>query len=805
MNSFVQDVRYGIRMLVKSPGFAAVVGLTITLGIGANTAIFSVVNAVLLRPLPFPQSERIVQLGARLNNGEPDGWVTAPQFTFCRERGTRVFDSVAGFRGGPALELKQENRVDWVTSLRVTDDFFRVVGVNPALGRGLRREETQPGAPLSAVLSDALWRRTFGASADIIGKQLQLNDDAYTIVGVMPRDFTFVEQPVDAYVPLRLSDTLGDKGTNTRVVARLKPGVGITQAQTEMNIVFAQFPEKDSGLFVGDYQRWLAGDFRASLIMLFGAAGLLLVIACVNVASLMLARASSREREMSIRVAIGARPGRLLRQFLTESLLVALIGAGAGLLAAYWTLGTLVSSIPFNLPSAGSVRLDGKVLLFTLGVALLTSVAFGLASFWQTTRGNLNVTLKEGGMQTRMGATHSRLRNILVTGEIALSLALLVGAALLGESLYRLHQEKLGFDPQNLVTMTTPIHGAKNLTSAQVWNFEQQLLERIRSLPGVHSVAAVTVAPLTEQANLPAQVLGKNDEQHSFGGTEVRGISADYFATMRIPILQGRGVLETDTAATPPMVIINETLARRWWKDGTPIGDRIVIGSYQGRELFKESDPPREVVGVVADVKGMLLVRPAPPMVYVPAAQTGPMLRGSIDWVVRTIGPTDIAPALRQAVADVNPEQRVTEIRSMRDVVAGSVAGQSFDSLLMGLFAGVALALASVGIYGVLSLFVTQRTHEIGVRIALGAEPRQVLKLVVGQGFVLALAGVALGVVTALGLSRFLTSLLYQVKPTNYMPYLVATAVSLGVAALASYVPARRASKVDPMVALRYE
>ena len=805
MGTIWHDLRYAVRMLAKSPGFTAVVVVTLALGIGANSAIFSVVNAVLLRPLPFPQPERMVQLGAGLNHGEPDGYVTGPQFIFCREHGARVFDSVAGFLGGPALELKQRNHVDLVTSLWVTDGFFRVVGVNPALGRGLRREETQPGAPLSAVLSDALWRRTFGARPDIIGKQLRLNNDTYTIVGVMPRDFTFVEQPVDAYIPLQLGDTLGDKGTNTRVIARLKPGVGIAQAQTEMNIVFAQFPEKDSRLFVGDYQRWLAGDFRASLILLFGAAGLLLVIACVNVASLMLARASSREREMSIRVAIGARPGRLLRQFLTESLLVALIGAGAGLLAAYWALDTLVSSIPFNMPLAGSIRLDGKVLLFTLGVALLACAAFGVGSFWQTTRGNLNVTLKEGGMQTRVGAAHNHLRRILVTGEIALSLALLVGAALLGESLYRLQQEKLGFDPQNLVTMTTPMHDAESLTSAQVWNFQQQLLERIRSLPGVHSAAAVTVAPLTGQANLPAQVLGKNDEQHSFGGTEVRAISIAYFSTMRIPILEGRGILENDTAATPPVAVINETLARRWWKDGKPIGERIVIGSYQGRELFKEPFPPREVVGVVADVKGMLLARPAPPMVYIPVAQNRAMLGGSTAWVIRTSGPTDIAPALRQAVAELDPEQRVTEIRSMKDVISASVAGQSFDALLVGLFAGVALALASVGIYGVLSLYITQRTHEIGVRIALGAEPRQVLKLVVGQGLRLALVGVLIGITMALGMSRFLTTLLYQVKPTSNLAYLVCAILSLGVAVIASYIPARRASKVDPMVALRCE
>ena len=805
VETLIQDLRYGARMLGKSPGFTAVVGLTLALGIGANTAIFSVVNAVLLRPLPFPNPEKIVQLGASLDNGEPNGSVTVPQFIFCRDHGEAIFDSVAGFQGGPALELKQHGRVDWVTSLWVTDDFFRVVGVPPELGRGFRREETQPGALPSVVLSDALWRRTFGANPEVIGAQLYLDDGAYTIVGVTPREFTFVEQPTDVFIPLHLGNSLGDQGTNTRMIARLKPGISIAQAQTDLKIIFEQFPAKDSRLFVGDYHRWLAGDSRSSLIVLFGAVGLLLLIACVNVASLMLARVSSRQREMSIRLAIGARPGRLLRQLLSESFLVALIGAGAGLLAAYGALGTLVSAIPFNLPSGGLIRLDGKVLLFTSGIVLLTTVAFGLASFWQTTRGNLNVTLKEGGSQTGTGPTHSRLRNLLVTCEVALSLALLVGAALFGESLYRLHQEKLGFDPRNLVTMTTPIGRARNLTADQVWNFEQQLLPRIQSLPGVNSAAVVTVAPLTGQANLPAQLLGNNDAEHSFGGTEVRAVSTGYFTTMRIPVLRGRGILENDTTGTSPVAVINEALARRWWNGGNPIGERIVIGSFRGHNLLNHLEPPREVVGVVADVKGRVLVRPAPPMVYIPAAQNRVMLGGTTDWVVRTSSSTDIAAALRQAVVDVNPEQPITAIHSMTDVIAGSVAGQSFDALLVGLFAGIALALASVGMYGVLNLYVTQRTHEIGVRIAMGAHPRQLLKLVVAQGLGWALAGVLIGTATALGLSRFLTTLLYQVKPTSYAPYLVGAILSLAVAALASYIPARRAMRVDPIVALRCE
>ena len=806
IESFIQDLRYGLRMLRRNPGFTAVAVITLALGIGANTAIFSVLYPVLLRPLPFPQPEQLVQLGAGLERGQPSGYVTGPQFVFCQDHAAPVFDSMAGFQAGPLLGLKQQDKVNWLTSQRVTEDFFRVIGVNPAFGRGFRREDMQPGAPLAVVLSDYAWRNLFGAKTDVVGTQLKLNEDAYTVIGVLPRGFNFVEQPTEVYVPLQFSDTLGDRGTNTRMIARLKPGVSIAQAQTDMNIVFQQFPAKNSGLLVGDYQRWLAGDFRASLILLFGATGLLLLLACLNVANLLLSRGSFRGREIFIRMAIGAGAARLLRQFLTEGLLLSLAGAAAGLLAAHWVLGALVSSIPFNFSWAGPVRIEGSVLLFTLGTLLVTTVSFGLASYWQTTRGGGFATAREEGMQTQTGASHGRVRSVLMTCEIALSFALLVGAALLGESLYRLYQEKLGFDPDNVVTMRTAALPTKNLTSEQMWNSEQQLLQRIQSLPGVRSASVVTVTPLTRQANMPVQVFGMDDDEHSFGGTEIRAISEDYFQTMRIPVLEGRAFLQTDGAGSLPVALVNETLARRWWKRRNPIGQRIVIGSYKGRKLFSGPEiAPREIVGVVSDVKGMLLTRPAPPMVYIPATQKGDMLSSSTAWVVRTVGRIDIMPSLRRALAELNPEQRVTEMRSMREVIAASIAGQSFISLLLGVFAGVALVLAAVGIYGVLSLVVAQRTHEIGIRMSLGAERRQVLKLFVGQGLMLALAGAGIGVVIALGLSRFLSSVLYQIRPTNFLPYVVAATVSIVMALLASYLPARRASRVDPMVALRYE
>ena len=807
MRTLTHDLKYGLRMLGKSPGFTAVTVLTLALGIGANTAIFSVLNGVLLRPLPYPRPNEIVQMNLQWRDGVLNDTLTAPEFEFYRDHSS-AFAAMAGIRGGGEVSIKRGNTTEWIRSLRVTDGFFPVLGVRPAIGRGILRDETRPGGAQVAILSDSLWRSAFGADPAVIGRQLEMDDMVYTVGGVMAPGFTFVGQPADVFIPLQLGRNIEDTGMNTHVIARLGPGTSLAQAQANIDVVFEQFRRQGSaqsgqqGIQLESYQKWLAGDLRTSLLMLFGAVGFLSLIACANVASLIMARTSSRQREISIRLALGADRWQMLQQFLSESLLIALIGGAAGLLAASWVLKGLVSSIPWELPSSAHVELDGRVLAFTLLLAAGTSLVFGFTSYWQASKLDLNTSLKEGGSRGAISTPRNRMRSALVVGEAALSLMLLVGAGLLIESLYYLHQQKLGFDPHNVYTMATPFAPAAKLTVPQIWNFEQEVLRRIRVAPGVVSAAAISKLPLTGPNNLPTQQEGR--PEHSIGGMEYRAISPQYFRTMRIPILQGRGFQETDTTLSTPVAIMSETVARAWWNGKSPIGDRIVVGEYQGRQFPEVLEPPREVVGVVPDVKNLAVDEAEPTTVYVPASQLFRPIN-STAWVVRANGSLALGAVLREAVAAVNPDQRVLGVQSMSEIVARNVARPAFNALLMGIFAGLALALTSVGIYGVLSFHVARRTHEIGIRIALGARRANVLRMVVAEGVALVTVGIVIGLAGALALSRFLSSLLSGVRTTNISTYVAVSGVLLAVALVASYIPARRATKVDPLVALRYE
>ena len=804
-----QDVQYSLRAMGRNPGFLAVALLTLALGVGANTAMFSVVNTVLIRSLPYPDPGRLVYFTWQSNRNILDA-STVPELVFFRDH-SRSFEALGGYRGSSELSLGTGAARQWLTSIQATSGFFPALGVSPALGRSFLAEEDRPGGPRVVILSDGVWRRVFSAEPAILGRQIALNENVYAVVGVLPRGFAFT-QPADVFIPLQLGSTLMDIGRNTGVLARLKPTVSLAQAQAEMATVFAQFraayPKDvadwgEQGARLLPYQKWLAGDFRPSLLLLFGAAGLFLLIACANVAALLLARTATRQREISIRLALGAGRRRLLSQFLTESLLLAAGGSLLGLSCALFSLHALVASIPWSLPGGEGIGLDANVLLFTLVVTVITTLAFGLASYLQCLSPNLFGWLKEGGPGSARGGVRARVRQALVIGEVAISVLLLIGTGLMVESLYRLQQLKLGFDPQGVTTLRTPFAAGRYQKPEQIWDFERQVLERFQAIPGTTSAAVVTAPPLTGPNNLTTQLEGHPEK--SIGGMEYRVISRDYFQTMKIPLLRGRGFLDADTASATPVAIVSEEVARQWWPKGNPLGSRLVVGMYQGKVFPEVQEPPREVVGVVGDVRQYEeLASPAPPTVYVPAAQ----LSGKVDstaWVVRAQATGGLEKELRAAVASVDPEQRVTSVRSMSQIVSGTVAQPQFVALLLGLFAGLALLLASVGLYGVISYSVSQRTHEIGVRMALGAGRRDVLKLVVRQGLALTLIGVGIGLAAAFGLSRFISTLLFGVKASDPWAYLVVSLALTGVALLASFLPARRATKVDPLVALRYE
>lgn len=813
LEAFSQDVRYGLRMLRKSPGFTAIVVVTLALGIGVNSAIFSLVDGIILRPLPYPQSNAIVHFGWMDKSLIPN--LSVPEFRFCRDHATS-FAAIAGFQAGEGSELSQGTTKRWVASASITDGFFETLGIKLQLGHPFGREFTRPGSGYAAVLTDSLWRSSFRADPDILGHQIVLDNQSYTVAGVLPSNFRFT-QPADVFVSLHLGNGLGDQGTNTDVIARLKPGVSLSQAQSEVRLLGSEFqaqapPAQRQGsgiLHLDRYQDYLSSDYRTTLLMLLCAVGLLLLIACANIASLLLGRASSRQREISIRLSLGASHARLLQQFLAEGLLLGIAGGAAGLAAALASLHVFVSAVPWGLPATDRIALDWRVLSFTTVVAIGASLVFGLASFFQTRKLDPNSALKGG--RTVVGANHgpSLVLNGLLVGEVAFSLMLVLGAGLFIDSLYHLSQVKLGFNAAHLVLMETPFSPnmaeatpAPGMTETKIWSFERQSLARIRAIPGVQSAAVISVAPLHGQGNVPVEREGHSED--SIGGTEYRSISSGYFSTMGIPLLRGRKFRDSDFGPATHVALINETLARAWWPGEDPIGDRVVIGEYRGHEYLQIAQPALEVVGVVADTKGMLLKAPAPPMVYVPAA-SGLLLNGSTDWVIRTSATAGIATSLQKAITDIAPEQRIIDLEPMTQLISGSVAEANFEALLMGIFGALALLLTLVGVYGVLSFQIAQRTREIGIRLALGATRRDIRYLIVGKAAKIGAAGALIGLVCAFLMTRLMTSLLYQVRPTDPAIFASVAVLVVAVALIAAYIPSRRAARVDPIVLLRCE
>jgi len=805
MNTLWQDIRYGFRMLWKNPGFTFVAALTLALGIGANTSIFSVVNAVVLRPLPFPDAERLVWFdGVNPARGITESSLSMPDYLDWQSQAD-AFQSMTAFVEGSAILSSDEVEPERVPRGIVTASFFPTVGVNPAQGRALVPEDELSGSELVAVLSHGLWQRRFGANPNVLGSKFMLSGRSFTVVGVMPAGFDY---PARAQLWSPLKTDADDQRRDNRylhVLARLKPTVTLAAAQTQIDALSArfaeQYPETNGGQSarLTNLQEWTTRGVRTSLLLLFGAVGFVLLIACANVANLLLARGAARRKEIALRTALGAGRARIIRQLLTESLLLAALGGAAGLLLSLFLTDLLIAISPADVPRLNEIGLDARVLGFTVAVVSLVGLLFGLAPALQASKTDLNEVLKDGGRSSTEGRGRNRLRALLVVSEIALSLLLLVGAGLLIKSFVLLRDVSPGFDPANVLTMRISLPGARYAEPKQKANFFHELTERVRTLPGVEAVGATVSLPLggsnfsVGRSFVPE---GRPLVTEESRDTDYFVATPDYFKAMRIPLKAGRAFTVHDRAETVPVVVINESLARRVFAGADPIGKRLTV--------WRDEKFAREIIGVVGDVKSSRLDAETSAQIYVPYAQDAGW--GGLSLAVRTTGePETLTAAVRGAVLSIDKNQPVYDIKTMDDVLSASVANNRLVVLLFGLFALLALLLATVGIYGVMSYSVAQRTHEIGIRMALGAQPSDVLRLILRQGLALTLAGVGLGLAGSFALSRLLASQLFGVSATDPVTFGALSLLLTAVALVACYIPTRRAMKVDPMVALRNE
>jgi len=807
LTDFIQDLRYAVRLQRKNPGFTIVALIALALGIGANTAIFSVVNTVLLRPLPYKDPQRLVMVWEDASkHGYPRDTPAAANFVDWRDQST-VFEGMAAI-ADESFNLIGTGEPERIEGRRVNANLFSLLGVEPQLGRTFTPEEDQPGANRVALLSYALWQRRFGGDNAIVGKTLNLNGETHTIVGVMPARFQFPSSDDDLWVPIAFtSQDLANRNRHyLQVLARLKPTASLEQAQTELTTIAArlqqQYPQSnaDLGAAVTSLHEHLVGDIRPALLILLGAVGLVLLIACANVANLLLARAAVRQKEIAVRVALGARRWRLLRQFLTESVLLATLGGIVGLGIAYGGLILLKTFIPENISQAREISVDFKVLGFTFLVSVITGLIFGLAPALQAARFNQTETLKEGGRDSATGSSGKRIRGLLVMSEVAVSLVLLIGAGLLINSFLRLRNVDPGFRADNLLTMKFVLPEPKYAAFDKRTAFYDDLVQRVEGLAGVKSAAVTTNLPLYRQGNsISISIEGRPAPPP---GQELivvtRIVSPKYFDTMSIPLLSGRQFTDQDGRTSPRAVVISETMARRYWPGEDPVGKRIGAGRIQRPEDWIQ------VIGVVKDVRQFELTAEPRPQMYLSYRQAG--FFAPRDLVVKTdVDPASMAATVRNAVWEIDKDQPVSNIKTMEEIFLDSIARQRFSMLLLAIFAAVALVLAAVGIYGVMSYSVAQRTHEIGIRMALGAQTGAVLKLAVGYGLKLVVAGVAIGLIAAFALTRVMSTLLFGVTATDPMTFTLISLLLVFVAAVASYIPARRATKVDPIIALRYE
>jgi putative ABC transport system permease protein len=806
MENLRGDIRYAFRNLLRRPGFTLIAVVTLALGIGANTAIFSAINALLLKPLPFPELDRVVAIWDKLpSRGVLHNEVTAANYLDWQSQ-NQSFEQLALYRWWNA-NLTGIDPPERIQGFLVTANYLDALGMKPIMGRNFSPEENQPGKDAVALITHSLWQRRFGGDPNIVNKTITINSIVRTVIGVMPEHFNF-PKGAEVYAPLPMTpELIRSRGSHSfYVFGRLKPGVSIESAQADIDNITArleqQYPETNTGWgatvfpIVADTTRL----YDTALWVMMGAVGFVLLIACANVANLMLARATGRQKEIALRSALGASRWRIIRQLLTESVIVALIGGALGMLIGFWGIDALRAANPGDAakfaPGWYQLGINFPVLAFTLGLSLFSGIFFGLAPAWQVSKPNLNDSLKEGGRQTS-GSSH-RLRSSLVVFEIAVSLVLLVGAGLLARSFLSLLRTDPGFNPDNVLTMNLVLPGAKYRDEPARSAFYSDLVQRVKAHPGIESAAVVNYLPLggsnSSDSYLVEGVPEPAPGQENEGRYRVS--TPDYFRTMGIPLVRGRGFTDQDKAGSQPVVVVNETLARKHWPGEDAIGKRIRF--YGPLEKAKWM----EIVGVVADVRHELNL-PVTPEYYLPHAQDP---WGGMVLVARTsVDPGSLSSALRQQVWAIDKDQPVFDVRTMQEVRSMSVALYSFSSVMLAIFAGVALLLASIGIYGVMAFAVTQRTQEIGIRMALGARALDVLKLVVRNGMKLALLGILIGLAGSWALTRFLEQMLVGVQATDLLTFSVVSIFLLVAAFVACYLPARRATKVDPLVALRYE
>jgi putative ABC transport system permease protein len=806
MESLFSDFRYAIRSIIKRPAFTAIALVTLALGIGANSAIFSTIHALLINPLPFPAQDRVVAIWDKNpSRGVEHNEVAMANYLDWRAQ-SQSFEQLALERWW-STNLTAGDTPERVQGFLVTANFFDVLGVKPILGRNFLEEENQPGKDAVAIITHSVWQRRFGSDPNIVNKTITTNGIVRTVIGVLPEDFNYPKGS-EVYAPIALTpELIKSRGSHSYyVIGRLKSGVSVSAAQAEMDTITArlaaQYPQTNVGWGANVYP--IVADtvrmYSMALWVMMGAVGFVLLIACANVANLMLARASGRQKEIALRAALGASRWRIVRQLLVESLIIALVGGILGVLVAFWGVDLLKASNPGEAakyaPGWKNLGINIPVLAFTLGLSLLSGLLFGLAPAWQVSKPDLNDALKEGGRNSASGSR--RLRSLLVISEVALSLVLLIGAGLLFRSFLALLKTDPGFNAEGVLTMNLNLPFAKYKEENQRAAFYGDLVQRVKSLPGVQSAALVNYLPLGG-ANSSDSFLVEGQPEPAPGqenNGRYRVCTPDYFQTMGISILKGRPFNDQDKAGVKPVVIVNETLARRYWPNDDAIGKRI---RFEGP---LDKAPWMEIVGVTRDVKHELNL-PVTPEYYLPHAQDS---WNAMVLVARTtVEPGSMAGPIRQQVLAIDKDQPVYGVYTMNEVRAISVTLYTFGFAMMGIFATVALVLASIGIYGVMAFAVTQRTQEIGIRMALGAQALDVLKLVVANGMSLAVIGVIAGLAGSFGITRLMASLLFNVSPTDLLTFALVTAGLLLVALVACYIPARRATKVDPLVALRYE